>query len=73
MVNGRMAVVRFLGPTQFAEGTWLGVAFDDPVGKHDGLVDGHRYFTAKPAHGLFVRPNKATCRGISVAELLERA
>lgn len=26
------------------------------VGKNDGSVDGHRYFTSSPNRGVFVRP-----------------
>lgn len=70
MVNGAVAVVKYVGKTEFGEGTWLGVAFDEATGKHDGSVDGVRYFSCKPMHGLFVRPNKATCRGINVADML---
>ena len=40
--------VRFVGQTQFAYGTWVGVELDDPhFGKNFGYVDGVRYFTCK--------------------------
>ncbi|KAK7203895.1 CAP-Gly domain-containing protein [Myxozyma melibiosi] len=37
---------------------WVGVEFDEPVGKHDGSVRGERYFTARNKHGSFFRPEK---------------
>eukprot|EP00041_Stephanoeca_diplocostata_P016030 m.311835 g.311835 ORF g.311835 m.311835 type:complete len:449 (-) comp20231_c0_seq11:57-1403(-) len=42
------------------EDVWVGVAFDSPVGKHGGKVNGIRYFTCKPKHGIFVRPHRLT-------------
>ncbi|KAI8904230.1 hypothetical protein DFJ77DRAFT_515400 [Powellomyces hirtus] len=39
-------------------GIWCGVALDLPVGKHDGIIQGKRYFTCEPSHGLFVKWNK---------------
>lgn len=52
---GRLA---FLGPTQFAKGTWAGVVLDNPEGKNDGSVNGVQYFESVPNHGLFTRPMK---------------
>jgi len=49
-------VVRYFGPTQFAEGDVVGVALEAPHGKNDGSVRGQRYFQCAPNHGLFVRP-----------------
>ena len=53
----RRGTVRFVGPTSFAAGTWVGIEFDEPVGKNDGSVQGTRYFTTRPRHGGFVRPS----------------
>ena len=46
----------YIGPTDFEEGTWVGVELDTADGKHDGSVNGTRYFECRPGHGLFVRP-----------------
>ncbi|XP_049855904.1 kinesin-like protein KIF13A isoform X3 [Schistocerca gregaria] len=51
-------VVAYVGGTEFAQGTWVGVALDAPTGKNDGTVQGVRYFTCKPKCGIFVRADK---------------
>ncbi len=63
-------MVRYIGPAEFGEGVWVGVELRTPKGKNDGSVQERRYFTCKPDHGLLVRPNKITVRGISGAKLL---
>ncbi|XP_064626723.1 CAP-Gly domain-containing linker protein 3-like isoform X2 [Lineus longissimus] len=68
--NGELGVIKYIGPTDFAEGVWVGVELRVPKGKNDGSVQGTRYFTCKPDHGLLVRPSKVTCRGINGAKLL---
>lgn len=70
LVNGELGVVRFIGTAEFAEGIWLGVEMRKPVGKNDGSVNGKKYFTCKPQHGLMVRPSRVTCRGINCAKLI---
>uniref|UniRef100_A0A914Y6E6 CAP-Gly domain-containing protein n=1 Tax=Panagrolaimus superbus TaxID=310955 RepID=A0A914Y6E6_9BILA len=49
--------IEFVGETLFKpDCIWVGVSYDEAVGKNDGSVDGHRYFTTKPNHGAFIRP-----------------
>lgn len=62
--------VRFCGTTKFAPGDWVGVVFEEPVGKNDGSLNGVRYFTCPPNHGIFVRPRRLRrVGGGSVADL----
>ncbi|CAK9227045.1 unnamed protein product [Sphagnum jensenii] len=57
--GGKRGVVKFVGTADtLAAGFWVGVQYDEPVGKHDGLVKGKRYFTCPPGHGAMLRPDK---------------
>eukprot|EP00123_Amoebidium_parasiticum_P018244 comp24146_c2_seq1/m.43922 comp24146_c2_seq1/g.43922 ORF comp24146_c2_seq1/g.43922 comp24146_c2_seq1/m.43922 type:complete len:698 (-) comp24146_c2_seq1:1517-3610(-) len=58
--GSKRGILRFLGPTQFADGIWAGVELDEPAGKNDGAVAGVIYFSCPPKHGLFCPPNKVT-------------
>nr|XP_020484135.2 kinesin-like protein KIF13B [Labrus bergylta] len=60
--SNKAGTVRYMGSTQFAEGVWVGVELDTPVGKNDGSVGGHRYFHCKPGYGVLVRPDRVSCR-----------
>uniref|UniRef100_A0A3P8QK47 Kinesin family member 13Ba n=1 Tax=Astatotilapia calliptera TaxID=8154 RepID=A0A3P8QK47_ASTCA len=60
--NNKAGTVRYIGVTQFAEGVWVGVELDTPVGKNDGSVGGQRYFHCKPGYGVLVRPNRLSSR-----------
>ncbi|XP_042236957.1 kinesin-like protein KIF13A isoform X3 [Homarus americanus] len=51
-------VVAYIGHTEFAPGTWIGVELDVPMGKNDGSVNGTRYFACRPKCGMFVKPEK---------------
>ncbi|XP_074640389.1 CAP-Gly domain-containing linker protein 4-like isoform X2 [Tubulanus polymorphus] len=68
--NNELGTIRYIGPTDFAEGIWLGVELRTPKGKNDGTVQGYRFFHCKPNHGLLVRPSKISVRGINGAKLL---
>lgn len=70
LCNNELGVVRYLGPVEFGDGTWVGVELRTPKGKNDGSVQNKRYFSSKPNHGLLVRPSKVSVRGINGAKLL---
>ncbi|KAF3658165.1 Tubulin-folding cofactor B [Capsicum annuum] len=55
----RRGTVKFVGRAEtLAPGFWVGIKFDEPAGKHDGMVKGKRYFECPPLHGAMVRPDK---------------
>ncbi|XP_013871024.1 kinesin-like protein KIF13B isoform X2 [Austrofundulus limnaeus] len=60
--SNKTGAVRYVGTTQFADGVWVGVELDTPVGKNDGSVGGHRYFHCKPGYGVLVRPDRVSRR-----------
>ncbi|CAH8856353.1 unnamed protein product [Trichobilharzia szidati] len=66
--GGRVGILRYLGPTEFAVGEWAGVELDEPTGKNDGSVAGVRYFTCKPNYGLFAAANRVVRAGTSKDE-----
>ena len=52
--------VKFVGPTSFAAGKWVGVELDSQTGKNDGSVGGKRYFNCEEGRGVFVRDRMVT-------------
>ena len=61
------AIIRYKGPLHVSTGTWIGVELLKPTGKNDGSIQGRRYFTCAPNHGLFIRPNRL-CKTMSTTE-----
>lgn len=59
----KTGIVRYVGPTDFQEGTWVGVELDSPSGKNDGCIGGRQYFRCRPGHGLLVRPGRVRQAG----------
>lgn len=57
----RRGTIKYIGKIpqlDQGEGNWVGVEFDEPVGKNNGLINGQTYFQCKPKYGSFLRPNK---------------
>jgi len=55
-IGGRRGVIRWIGmvPETKSEHVFIGVEFDEPEGKHDGVIEGKRYFQTAPKSGAFV-------------------
>uniref|UniRef100_A0A8C7HVT1 Kinesin family member 13B n=1 Tax=Oncorhynchus kisutch TaxID=8019 RepID=A0A8C7HVT1_ONCKI len=60
----KSGMVSYVGPTDFAEGTWVGVELDLPAGKNDGSVGGKHYFHCNPGYGVLVRPDRVSRGGV---------
>lgn len=59
-VMNKRGFVRYIGPTKFGTGTWIGVELEQSAGKNDGSVKGVRYFKCPENRGVFVRSDKLT-------------
>ena len=51
--KGNTGYVRYAGPIKGKPETaiYLGVELDDPVGKHNGTVKNHKYFSCRDRYG----------------------
>eukprot|EP01084_Bolivina_argentea_P072237 131199_1 len=62
--DGRIGVLKFMGDTEFAKGTWVGLELSDAFkGKHNGTVEGTKYFSViKKGQGVMVKASKVKGR-----------
>ena len=60
--GSKRGVVRYVGTALqgLPKGYWVGIEYDEPVGKNDGRVKGVRYFECTNMYGGFVRPSAVT-------------
>jgi hypothetical protein len=58
-LGGRGCEIAFVGRVpELGPGWWVGVDYDEALGKNDGSIKGVRYFESDRKHGGFVRPSK---------------
>lgn len=63
--------MKYVGQVEGYSGNWVGVEWDNCDGKHDGSVNGVRYFNAQfPKSASFARPHNLSS-GISLLQALD--
>ncbi|CAF3513773.1 unnamed protein product [Rotaria socialis] len=50
----KYGTLKYIGKFHVDDGIWCGIKLDDPSGKHDGKVDGIRYFKCQHRYGVLV-------------------
>ena len=63
IINGNHkvpGVVKYIGYTHFAKGTWIGIKIPKAIGLNDGSIGEYRYFNAPYKCGVFAPPERVT-------------
>ena len=53
IAGAKTGILRYVGLTKFASGTWCGIELSCLEGKHNGVVKGVNYFVCPPNRGIF--------------------
>ncbi|KAL3276648.1 hypothetical protein HHI36_012020 [Cryptolaemus montrouzieri] len=56
----RLGTIKYKGTVETLQGYWIGVHYDEPLGKHNGSFKGKQYFECPDKYGAFVKPNVVT-------------
>lgn len=64
----RHGTVMYKGRLNGKHGFWVGVKYDEPYGRHDGCLDGQRYFETTREHGSFITPSAIEIIDLSVID-----
>ena len=57
----RRGVIKYIGKISnldSGKNIWIGIEFDEPVGKNNGTIDGVKIFECRNNHGSFVKPKQ---------------
>lgn len=57
----RRGVIKHVGKIEMldnGETVWIGIEFDEPVGKNDGSINGTRFFQGRNKHCSFMKPKQ---------------
>jgi len=57
----KLGTVLYAGTVEGLAGHWVGVKYDEPLGKNDGTFKGKEYFKCPANYGAFVKPQQVLC------------
>eukprot|EP00058_Branchiostoma_floridae_P026018 XP_002611508.1 hypothetical protein BRAFLDRAFT_63857 [Branchiostoma floridae] len=61
--GAKCGVLSYVGTVHFSQGEWCGIELDEPIGNHDGTVQGVRYFECGDKYGIFAAASKVELDG----------
>lgn len=56
----RLGTVMYTGIVEGLPGYWIGVKYDEPLGKNNGTLKDKQYFECPDKYGAFVKPHNVT-------------